>query len=677
MNIGNRNPFESTKALYFTDQEIEDFWVDFTDENNSGLKNLIEPSSPTPKFILGGKGSGKTHLMRYFSSPLQKIRRGGNLIKELDKEGYLGIYLSCSGLNADRFQGKGKDDDFWRTIFEHYMELYLSQLLLKTLDNLLANEHELLYGEKEICREIVALFDRPIEFRCSRLADIISFLNERQRSIDFVVNNIAINRSEKEVERLEIISTRGNLIFGIPQILSNIMTPFKNILFIYLIDEFENFTETQQKYINTLVREVKQPCSFRIGSRLYGLKTKNTYCDNEDLKAGSEYEKVLLDEHLRKLEKQYFMFAQKLCLKRLAQNDYIPRNCEINLEKFFMESNTIDILNQKAKGYEGKKRKYVVRLKDSLDKWYRAKGQESISAQKEIDDIVASLMVEGDLISEKLNILTFYSEWAKGEKDLLGCARKIHDNGEKFQKVTGEHFKGDMIAQLLRDFDKKQLYVGLRTLIEMSWGIPRNLLIILKEIYKWATFNGERPFKGEPITIDSQQKGVLEASSWFFEDARIFSGSDRTAIEDSITKLATLFRDIRYSDKPSECSLIAFSIDLSQISSEARRVIDLAEKWSLLVKIREGRKDKNSKQVMSLYQLNRMLAPLWDLPISRRGTINLSSELANSIFDPKFKGQFRAAAKDVVKKMIAPDFGKRIDKNGKDHPLQQTLPGLE
>ena len=56
------------------------------------------------------------------------------------------------------------------------------------------------------------------------------------------------------------------------------------------------------------------------------------------------------------------------------------------------------------------------------------------------------------------------------------------------------HFKADLLAQLSRECDQKQRYRGIDSLIDMSWGLPRNLLILLKCIFPWAMFYEERTF---------------------------------------------------------------------------------------------------------------------------------------------------------------------------------------
>src|SRR5689334_5546759 len=66
------NPFRITKSNDLTDEQINRLWVSVTEDD--GVTGLARPASPTAMYILGGKGSGKSHLMRYYSFPVQVIR---------------------------------------------------------------------------------------------------------------------------------------------------------------------------------------------------------------------------------------------------------------------------------------------------------------------------------------------------------------------------------------------------------------------------------------------------------------------------------------------------------------------------------------------------------------------------------------------------------------------------
>jgi hypothetical protein len=268
-------------------------------------------------------------------------------------------------------------------------------------------------------------------------------------------------------------------------------------------------------------------------------------------------------------------------------------------------------------------------------------------------------------ILEKVNIFRLYQEW-RTSKDLKDDASKIAEqcraflNGDRAGDYASlvEKRKADLLAQLFRECDQPQRYLGFDTFVEMSEGLPRNLLVILKGIFSWATFNGEKPLSGGKMSVASQRQGTRDAADWFFDDARM-PGDDGASIRAGVSRLATLFRDVRFSDKPSEKAVCTFSANLAECSSEARRIISVGEKWSLLIAVAGGQRDRNTMRVDEKYYINSMLAPKWDLPVSRGGALELNPREVNSIFDPTFAAAYDDVARDRVERMMAPFFSLR------------------
>lgn len=662
------NPFNITKAMHFSDQEINDFWVDIPD--GGGFVEMAKPNSPMPMLILGGKGSGKTHLMRYFSYPVQKIRHPTDILSGLQKEGFLGIYLLCGGLNSERFRGKGQPEETWAGLFSYYIELWLGQILISTLNDIFCGYPNLQKHEKQFASDILSLFDVKYntDNYCS-LSQISNLLEGLHHELDWQVNNCVITCNLN----VQIALTRGSLIFGIPKLVAKYIKALEDCLFVYIIDEYENLTAEQQRYINTLVREIQAPSTIKIGSKLFGLKTLSTYCADEDNKDGSEFEGLHLDAHLRNNPK-YELFAKHLVIRRLSEafgrsDMQEKKNLEVDwiLECFELQDTTSLAKETTAfiiSKYVNRDRPYFKKLKSQLLSGYKSNFTPGLSAVSDIDVIISRLCYPDLPLVEKLNIFLFYKDWFSSA-NLLQSSEMIRDSCLKFVEGADDkrfasvldHFKNDMIAQLLRECDQKQRYLGIDAFIDMSSGIPRNLLVLLKHITAWSLFYGERPFRGDPISIRAQQAGVFEASEWFHRDARAVGG-DGGLLQDCIGRLATLFRAIRFSDKPVECSCITFSCNISEISSEAKRMIDLAQKWSLLINT-GGQRDRNSERIDPKLQLNPMLSPRWDLSIYRRGVIPLRPDEVNSIFDDSNKSEFDKIVKDRVARMSAPFFGKK------------------
>jgi len=385
------NPFNITKAVDFSDQEIHAYWVDITE--GRGFAEMVKPTSPMPMLILGGKGSGKTHLMRHISYALQKIRHAENLLEGIKSDGYLGIYLRCGGLNAARFSGKGQPEDAWIEVFAYYFELWIGQLLLATIIDLSTHSDELVSKEPDACRELAMLFDVPVNSCPSSFSAILSHLRELQRSLDAAVNNCAITRQLNA--RIEL--SRGSFTFGMPRILSTHLLPLRDTLYVFLIDEFENLTEAQQKHVNTLIREKERPCTFKIGARLYGMRTYRTYSADEDNKEGSEHETLRLDSRLRSKVSQYSTFAQRLIVKRLAEYGYISPGAgfedsgEQCLGELFDVTPSSDLPLEETtyiiEKFRGRERPYFKTLREKLQTGIRAGVAPGVTSERDIQCI--------------------------------------------------------------------------------------------------------------------------------------------------------------------------------------------------------------------------------------------------------------------------------------------------
>jgi hypothetical protein len=198
-------------------------------------------------------------------------------------------------------------------------------------------------------------------------------------------------------------------------------------------------------------------------------------------------------------------------------------------------------------------------------------------------------------------------------------SREAVDHGASFK-----HWRGDLLAQVLRDTHRPIVRVGWDSLVRMSFGFPRHLLVLLKHVFGWAAFRGELE-QGRRVSLESQRAGIKDASEWFFNDARA-GGEDGQLLIRGVSRLAEWMREIRMSDKPGHVDLCTISVDQTDISDQSKRFLDLATKWSMLVPVRGGRHERNSNRIDLKLQLNPMLAPRWDLSISRRGDLKISRE---------------------------------------------------
>ncbi|MBY3580488.1 hypothetical protein HJA77_04820 [Rhizobium bangladeshense] len=646
--IRTRNPFGITKAVDLNNEQIEQLWVEMAIEDDRIKPEVDHPTSPMPTYILGAKGSGKTHLMRHQSYELQKIRfqaAGKSAEDGLKDDGYLGLYVRCSGLHSNRFSGKRQEDEVWNQLFAFYFELWLAQHAIRLLTDVLTSQPVAI--NEEVTSEIVALLDKKPDQQIRNLTDLAEFLFTTQKNLDYQINNCLITR----VLDPDIIITPGNFIFGIPKIIAEKVSFMKDLLFVYAIDEFENLTREQQIHVNTIYREREPPSTFRIGARTYGIKTYQTNSGGEDNIKDSEFSEIQLDVELRELDRKYGEFCRSLVSKRLSQLGFSTSG---GLDQHFEIFDT----GPRSSDWNtivpslSKEREHFRRVTQQLTKF---------SPGTDADQVVALLSNQKYPLLEKLNILLLMQSWAKGG-NLLTTSRAIADqmsayesgrSAEKYKQALG-HYSGDLAAQLLKENRRSQYYCGLSNFIDMSAGIPRALLTILRSVFEWASFADERPFSGGTISLKSQHKGVMDASDWYFSNMRK-AGPDGIAIQAAVERLANIFRINRFGDKPVEISVSSFSVSEREISEEARRVLGLAEARAFIHRIPGGQKERNSEDITAKFQISPMLAPRWELPLARRGVVTFSPDDFNAIFDGEKVEAYQALQQEWRQK-VAPPF---------------------
>lgn len=652
VSLDMENPFNVTKASEYSDEQINKYWVSIDS------KEALDPHDNTPKYILGGKGCGKTHLLRYYSYPLQKLR-WGSFSEVIANDKYIGIYSILSTLDASRFEGKNVPEEQWTALFKYYFELYIAAFILKTLSEFIESDNET-GREEAFVRAVVSQFLKDIALKQNDLESLINYVEEERKNIDFEIENVAFTGNFNNVK---IILKAGGLIFNIPIILKKVYPEFKEVKFIYIMDEYEKLFDWQKRYVNSLVWEKIYPSTFWIGARKYGYTDMHTET-GEELKKGSEYLPFFLDEHFQKNEKDFDVFARELILKRLKRED---KGAVSELEAKFKngKESIAEHIKLSKKGNYKHLKNLVNSIKLSIKKGIVAEDEKAILTI--VDNIVAD--TDNNPLEQKYKLYLFYQMWAEHRPvTLVHISETVRDEYLKYKKDKDskfnnivEKYKSDLIAQLCEENGEEYYaYSGLDALISLSWGNPRVLLLLLKKTIEKAEVLQNRPLESDgEISLRAQYLGIKETSGWYLDDSELTGVEGSNAIT-AIRNLAEYFRLYRFSDKPTDTSVCAFNFGTEDISQKAASLIRLLELHSLLIKVDNERKQKNSGKSEITYQLNRILAPYWNLPSARRGIADFSGNVIESIFNSDCFNRFDSEYVALKNRMNAPFVRKNI-----------------
>lgn len=649
------NPFDVTKAVDYTDQELYDYWVDLN--GDKGFNHVMKPTTLMPMIIIGSKGSGKTHIMKYYSYELQKIRcerKSRTIAEGLAKEKFIGIYIRCTSFNSEIFSGRGVPDELWSSIHAYLWELWVGEKICNVLLDLkamgtLSDEDECI-----IVTNVIGFFHNP-ENGIDTLADLREYFLRLQKELIYTSQNFAFEGLDSPNVKIQFRMTQ--LTYGLPELLKEKIPYFKNKYILYLIDELENFNDSQQRLIQSLIREKPNACTFRIGARPYGIRHYLTL-NSEENHDGSEFEKLVLDEFLRNYE-NYSDYIKEILNRRLC-NSKLSLPKDFDLETMIENQTSDDLLEKIFSKKESQSKRYLNKLKARLEALKTVKGW----SDKDITTIMSNLSFDDDHVIERANVMIMYRAIKSKLKDeLLAFSLKIHDEALKYSKTrdkeTMQHrvlsyYRQDLIDTMAREANMHPAYNGLQRLIELSCGTPRTILRLLKTAFKNQYFNtNSYPFEKErKLSIKSQQIGIEDTYNWFFEENRIpATGQSRPT--DAIDRLGDYLRDLRFSDVPPQCSINIFSLDEATLSDAARTTINSLVKYSYLIRA-EDRRKKNSHDILHVYRLNSILLPKWELALAIRGNVELSAKEAELIFNPNTQKEYEVFFKKKLSKYIYP-----------------------
>ena len=516
--------------------------------------------------------------------------------------------------------------------------------------------------EVDFVTSVMDLFLKKISIESYNLKTLLNFVESERKNIDFKIENVAFTGNFNDIQ---IYLKPGSLIFGIPEVLGKIYDDFENVEFIYIMDEYEKLVDWQKRYVNTLVWEKKYPSTFWIGARKYGYTDMHTET-GEELKKGSEYNPFFMDIYYQYNEKAFESFARELISKRLKREG---KEAVDDLAAKFKngKEEAISLIKISKKGNYKHFKNLSSEIKLAIKRGLLPESEEDI--QIVINNIKAD--TEDNPLEQKYKLYLFYQMWADRKiKSLVDISElvkndyKRHKEGKdsKYSNIV-EKYKSDFIAQLCEENGEEYYaFSGLDDYIKLAWGNPRVLLLLLKKTIEKAQIFQEHPLdSGGQISLRAQYIGIKETAQWYLEDAEL-TGTTGSYINTAINNLAKYFRLYRFSDKPTDTSVCAFNYGTEDISHNAADLIRMMELHSLLVKVDNERKQKNSGKAEKTYQLNRILAPNWNLPSARRGIADFSSNVIEAIFNHDSFSRFNSEYVVMKNRMNAP-FAKKESNN--------------
>ena len=265
---------------------------------------LPELITARPCFLIGGRGTGKTTVLRGLSYEGQAA-----LSSDVSKQDwpYFGIYHRVNTNRVAAFQGPELRPTDWIRIFSHYLNLTLCDEVVRFVAWLSANGVDTTLPTDSLAQVCESLHLTPT----LSIRDLgVAIATARIRFEAFINNVVDGPRPPLSLlgQPLDVLLTA---LRALPQ--------FRNKLFFFLIDEYENFSDYQQEVVNTLIKHSGTLYTFKVGIRELGLRRRSTLNSHEQLISPADFERI--DITTRFQGSTFLTFAEKVCNDRLERVD--------------------------------------------------------------------------------------------------------------------------------------------------------------------------------------------------------------------------------------------------------------------------------------------------------------------------------------------------------------------
>lgn len=604
-NIIN-NPFVGCTARDMKFDEVNQYWCSpFT------LYKLNEGelfTSRTPIVIEGARGTGKTMILKYLSYFVQKDYIMNDSITQklvYFSNKSLGVYFRYKDDFCNMFYSLDCEEQDKERIFRHYYELFIIRQILEILEDIYTGQEDA--SVKDALCSFFNISTRSI-------AEVHEYINESIKQMDKIINASIYDELWKN-KMLALIDS-GNKVSEFIQMINGSLQGWENILFVILLDEYENLGMFQTM-VNTLIKQVDDTVNltYRLGMRPAGMDNNNrTY-------VGGEYLQVDRDFLLRRLEyddfSKYKEFALEISKRRLESIDAYRDNglCDISLilgknEDFNAEARLI------VKGTKHFKliKKYFSEdiLQDVINE---------LSCDEKLMEMYNIIRVlRGENYKDIGKLCRQYQE-LRNKGKLATASEALH----KYQLDYSNKYRVTLLYILLTIYGERKLYYSVNTFLRLSSGSINDFISLCRNVFKHVDSELLNSLKtGTSISPQIQTFASVDTAE---DQRRKVSMSNKYGKEmyTFIDNMGSIFeeyhRDLKA--KYPETNQFAFANE-NQIRNNDSLNNYLVELINSGAIIRRQKRQSISVGKMRgyIYQLNRIYAPIYQYSYRTRGGYN-------------------------------------------------------
>lgn len=587
------------------------------------FNNIDLHQARKPRIIVGGRGCGKTMLLRYmcyhtaFSSHRPDI--------SLDAVQHIGLYWRADTQFLQLMTGRNKSPDIWESAFNHLVALTVGAEVLKSIRA--ACERNILDITLNELDEVhlsgLSYYDKDLG---GTFATAQQAFQSKLREFEMWVANAG------KLDEPIFLPGRSFVTALIDEC-KVAMPALNNAAFFVYLDEYENLLEYQQKIINTCLKHSEIPLVFNLAMKRSAFVTHQTVGE-ESITDVQDYREFDIERYL---EEDFEVFAAEVLLLTLHVAGWdvpidinVLRN-PVNLQKRQEKSYRESVLGFVRRLYPGQSMEDLAadvlnddvmrsKLTKTIDQAIKQRSFNSISAI----NFVRPAVPQASVVTSALVYRRLDPKEIIHQLDLLESGQP-----NKFTGGTGwthNNFVGCLLSLYESSPRVCPLYAGFDTFVSLAKGNLRHFLELCHQ--SLVDLSSDIPLNDVIVDTRIQAQAARHTSAAFLRQVKSF-GRRGNQLHAFVLRLGSLFSlaHRRPTQSEPEQSHFSFTRGSANLNDDDREFLREAIKWSVLLETNIT-KSKNPLATTEdfEYVLNPIYAPYFNITYRKKRRLDLSVE---------------------------------------------------
>ena len=573
-----------------------------------------------PRIIVGGRGCGKTMLLRYLSHQSAFSRERQAVPSESLR--HIGLYWRADTQFAAAMNGRGIADDVWHSAFNHLLAV--------------TNGIEVIGSLHSIANSKAGVISTS-DFQQIRLDDLTPYIGSCPLTLDALRSHLEVCLRQLRMWVNNVRSAPKPLFLpGAPFVLDIIKAVQKTIpglaastYFVYL-DEYENLSTYQQRIVNTCLKHSEAPLIFNLAMKRNAFVTRETL-GTESLMEIADFRMHNLEDYLRE---DFEVFAAEILFliigaetPSLAPFDLAILRDPASLPQRREHAHRRTVLHAAERLFPDVPHRELAKmalgdaairrsLSERVAKALRARG-EAVPPELLYDERFpeASIVVPALLHRPKIGPAAVVREFASlregRDNKFTGATNWIHNN-----------FVGCLLHLYGPHSRTCPFYAGFHTFCHLSRGNIRHLLELCHKSTSRMELSAPTD---EPCVPPLQQaEAARQASAAFLKEIQSF-GKIGNQLHAFVLRLGSVLALAHSRPTQSEPEPSHFSIR-QRLEERDQDFIREAIKWSVLFEEEETKQKDEAAQANFEYVLNPIYAPYFRITYRKRRRLEFTAE---------------------------------------------------